>query len=259
MSELDTLRPVLAAIPIDVIREPDIPIVVALQEGNDLHTSIQKDDTWDRLLAVGVPPAALADLPVAVAATRQAQSEWTVIRDRGKPQAQRDRETAGATLRTDLVASCRWNLRANTTAQAVLDQIVQGEGVPDLVQDLLDLATLVERHVDAFASDETFDAPTQAEAARSSAAEISAGLSEGKTPGDHQAAKQLRDRAFTHMDRLVTELREAGRYAFRKEPRRAAAFASEHLRKERKKARRRAASRATDGEAATSRAASAGE
>lgn len=249
MSELDTLRPLLDAIAIDDIREPDLPIVVALQEGNDLHTSIQKDDTWDRLLAVGVPPAALADLPLAVAATRQAQSEWTVLRDRGKPQAQRDREVVGAALRADLVAACRWNLRANTTAQAVLDQIVQGEGVPDLVQDLLDVATLIERHEEAFAGDETFDATAKAEEARSSAAEISAGLSEGKTPGDHQAAKRLRDRAFTHMDRIVTELREAGRYAFRKEPRRAAAFASEHLRKERKKARRRAAARATGGEA----------
>lgn len=251
MSELDTLRPMLDAIAIDDIREPDIPLVVALQEGNDLHTSIQKDDTWDRLLAVGVAPAALDGLPVAVAATRQAQSEWTVIRDRGKLQAQRDREAAGVALRTDLVAGCRWNLRADATAQAVLDEIVQGEGVPDLVQDLLDLATLMSRHVAAFDGDETLDAAAKAEEARSLAGEISAGLSEGKTPGDHQAAKLLRDRAFTHMDRLITELREAGRYAFRKEPRRAAAFASEHLRKERKKARRRAASRAASGGAAT--------
>jgi hypothetical protein len=251
MSELDTLRPTLDAIAVDEIREPDLPIVVALQEGNDLHTSIQKDDAWNRLLAVGAAPASLEGLPVAVAATRQAQSEWTVIRDRGKPQAQRDRETAGATLRADLVAACRWNLRDDATAQAVLDEIVQGEGVPDLVQDLLDLAMLIGRHETAFDGDETFDVATQAEAARSMAGEISAGLSEGKTPGDHQAAKLLRDRAFTHMDRLMTELREAGRYAFRKEPRRAAAFASEHLRKERRKARRRAASRTATPGAAT--------
>lgn len=259
MSELDTLRPLLEAIAIEEIHEPNLPIVVALQEAHDLHTAIHKDDTWARLLAVGVAPAMLEGLPVAVTATRQAQSEWTVIRDRGKAQAQRDREAAGVALRADLMAACRWNLRGDAPAQAVLDAIAQGEGVADLVQDLLDLAMLIGRHEAAFDGDDTFDAAAQAEASRSTAAEISAGLSEARTPGDHQSAKLLRDRAYTHLDGLMTELREAGRYAFRKEPQRAAAFTSEHLRRERRRARRRATARAVAGAGTTGASPATGE
>lgn len=245
MTELETLLPILNALaPTDII-EPNTPMAVALQEAHDLHAAIQAGDTWDRLLRVGLPPSALDALPLAVAATRQAQSQWVVQRDRGKPQAQRDREQAGIDLRSELVAACRWNLRRDPGALAVIDQIVQGEGVPDLVQDLLDLSALIRQQEAAFDGDETFDAAAQAEAASSSASEITAGLSESRTLGDHEAAKQLRDRAYSHLAKLVADVREAGRYAFRKEPQRAAAFGSAYLRRLKARSRRKAGERAT--------------
>ena len=70
-----------------------------------------------------------------------------------------------------------------------------------------------------------------------------AGLSESRVLGDHEAAKLLRDRAFTHLAKLVADVREAGRYAFRKEPRRAAAFGSAYMRKAKARSRRRAGER----------------
>jgi hypothetical protein len=248
MTELESLIPTLQALSPTDITEPDAPMAIALQEAHDLHAAIQVDDTWERLLKVGADPAALDGLPVAVTAARQAQSQWVVVRDRGKPQAQRDRELAGVELRSNLVAACRWNLRREPTAQAVIDEIVQGEGVPDLVQDLLDLAALLGRHEAGFDADDTFDAPAQAEGARSMAAEITAGLSQSRTTGDHEAAKDLRDRAYSHLAKQVADVREAGRYAFRKEPRRAAAFGSAYMRKAKARSRRRANGRA-DGEA----------
>jgi hypothetical protein len=248
MTELETLLPILNVLALTDIIEPTTPMAVALQEANDLHVAIQTDDTWERLMKVGVAPSTLAGLPVAVVATRQAQSQWVVARDRGKPQAQRDREQAGMLLRSDQVAACRWNLRHLPPALAVVDQIVQGEGVPDLVQDLLDLAALVDQYEDAFDGDETFDAPAQAEAARGAAAEITAGLSESRTLGDHETAKLLRDRAYSHLAKLVADVREAGRYAFRKEPRRAVAFGSAYMRKAKTRSRRRSGTRA-NGEA----------
>jgi hypothetical protein len=111
-----------------------------------------------------------------------------------------------------------------------------------------DLAALLDRHEAAFDTDDTFDALAQAEAARSAAAEITAGLSQSRTTGDHEAAKDLRDRAYSHLARQVADVREAGRYAFRKEPRRAAAFGSAYMRKAKARSRRRANGRA-DGEA----------
>ncbi|MCX4239387.1 hypothetical protein [Paraliomyxa miuraensis] len=240
-SELDTLRPILEAIAPDDIINPITPIAVALQEASDLHAAIKGDDTWERLVEVGVDPAAIDAIPLAVAATRQAQSQWVVARDRGKAEAQREREQSGIELRADIVAACRWNLRNEAAALRVVDEIVQGEGIADLVQDLVNLAALLGKHPSAFDGDDTFDAPEQAEAARSVAEEITAGLAESRTTGDHEAAKVLRDRAYTHLAKRVADLREAGRYAFRKEPRRAAVFGSAYMRRAKARSRRRAA------------------
>lgn len=64
--------------------------------------------------------------------------------------------------------------------------------------------------------------------------------------GDHEAAKQLRDRAYSHLAKLVADVREAGRYAFRKEPQRAAAFGSAYLRRLKARSRRKAGERTSE-------------
>jgi len=243
MTELDTLLPLLATLPPTAVVPPSTPMAVALQEAHDLHAAIQTADTRDRLLHVGVPASVLDALPVAVAATRQAQSQWVVERDRGKRHAQRERERAGAELRAELVAACRWSLRRQPAALAVVEAIVRGEGTPDLVQELSDLAALIRAHAAAFDHDATFDAPAQAEAARSAAAEIAAGRSDAHAQRDRKAAKDLRDRAHVHMAALVAEIREAGRYAFRKEPQRLVAFGSTYLRKVKARSRRKSSER----------------
>jgi len=239
MNELQTLRPILDAIPLSELRRPDLPLSVALQEAHDLSAMLEADDAWSALVAVGLPLRAAADLPLAIAAARQAQSQWVVARDRTKPAAQREREEQGTALRRELSAACRWNLRADEQAQAVLDTIAQGDGLADLVQDLEDLATLIAHHQDHFDGDQTFDAPAQAEAARSLALDIAEGSAQGRASEDQDELRRLRDRAVLHLDRLVSDVRRAGRYAFRDDPRRAGDFSSDYLRRRRKAAQRR--------------------
>ena len=249
MTELERLVPVLSAITDDQIRAPGMPMAVALQEAHDLHARLEQDDTWSRLLAVGVEPDLLEQFVLALAATKQAQVQWTIVsRERGRPIALRERRVAGQRLRTELLAACRWNLRGQPQVRPMLDHVVKGRDTPDLVQDLHDLATLIDRHRTAFDRDRSFDAPQQAEAAHALAHAIAAG--EGKawahqTPAD---LKHLRDQAYTHLARLVAHLREAGRYAFRDEPRRAAGFASAHRRTRERKRRRAAQAAQTETE-----------
>lgn len=129
--------------------------------------------------AVGMTLAIRDELEQMIGATRAAQSQWTVCRDRSKDEAQRKREESGATLRSDLLAACRFNLRDDRTALATLGAISQGDGVADLVQDLSDLATLIEQRRAAFERDKTFDPSKRAEAARSLSSEIAAGIRGG--------------------------------------------------------------------------------
>jgi hypothetical protein len=245
MSETETkaLEARLMALDPDAIESPRMPIAVALQEANDLHTLLVEDaSVVPALRAVGLAQEIIDALEPAVAFTRDAQSRWVVTRDQRKPEAQRAREQRGEELRAELLSAANWNLRGDRAALGTLSAIAEGEGLADLVQDLHDLAELVDRKRAAFAADKTFDASASAEEARSLASEISAGIGEAKLDGDGRQARDLRDRAFTHLAEVVEELRAAGRHAYRHEPRMRRHFTSRYLeRKRRARAKAKAA------------------
>lgn len=239
MTELEALRPTLEVIPITEVEEPNLPVAVVVQEAINLQTKLEADEVRDRVTAVGLDPSRIEGLPVAIAATEQAQSQWMFVRDRAKTQLQRDCETRGEKLRRGLIEACRWNCRDNLRVQRILDTIAQGGGVPDLAQDLRDLAVVMERHSSAFDHDETFDVSEQVQAARQLASEINKGLAGRWASDTQESAKLLRDRAFTYLDRVVSDIRTAGRYAYRDEPRRMLDFTSDYLRRGRQRRARR--------------------
>jgi len=218
---------------------PDIPMPTVLQEAHDLATYVAQDDVRGRLLAVGAEAEDLDLFPTAVGAAREAQSRWAVVRDGAKPEAQQEREATGRETRSTLIASCRWNLRRSRPAQSALDAIAEGDGIEDLIQDLEDLAALIEGNRAGFEQDQTFDVSAQVEGARSLASDIRTGLTALRTTEERPRILDQRDRAFTFLDDLVSDIREAGRYAFRLEPNRLRHFSSSYL----KRRRRRAANR----------------
>jgi len=234
-SQLSGVREQLLAIPSTEVDAPQIPVATILQEANDLLTLVRDPKVWSSLEAVGLTTATRDELERMIGATRATQSLWTVSRDRSKSDAQREREERGATLRSDLLAACRFNLRDDRTALATLGAISQGDGVADLVQDLSDLATLIEQRRAAFERDKTFDPSKRAEEARSLSSEIAAGISGERSTSDQTAALELRDRAYTRLDDLVSTVREAGRYAFRSDAKLRGRFVSAFLRRRRKR------------------------
>jgi hypothetical protein len=248
-TELESLRPTLLAIPAEDVDAPNLPMAVALQEAHDLHTLASDAAVRTKLLAVGIRAEDVDALHTAVVAARQAQSAWVVVRDRSKSDAQKQREAAGYALRADLLAACRWNLRADRVARATVQAIAEGEGVADLIQDLVDLAALVERHPGAFGGDTTFDAATQVSAARDRAAELEAGTSAERLETTQREAKDLRDRAYTYLDDRVALLREAGRYAYRDDEATWRRFTSEYRRRHRRRGASAAAASDSEGSA----------
>jgi hypothetical protein len=245
MSEVDfeALEAHLKAVDPREIETPRMPIAVALQEASDLHMLLVEDPgVVQALRAVGLAQEDVDALEPAVAFTREAQSRWVVARDGRKPEAQLERERRGEALRAELLSAGTWNLRADRAALGTLAAIADGDGLADLVQDLYDLAELVERKRAAFEADTTFDASASAEKARSLASEISVGIGLGKLDSDAQKARDLRDRAFTHLVHVVDELRAAGRHAYRHDPRMRKHFTSRYLeRKRRARAKAKAA------------------
>ncbi len=241
-AELEALRGQLSAFDADMIDEPRMPIAVALQEANDLAILLAEDaSVAAQLEAVGLDRAVIDGLRPAVGATREAQSRWVVLRDRSKPAAQKEREARGEALRSELLSAARWSLREDEVALGTLSAISEGDGLADLVQDLRDLAQLVERSRAAFAADRTFEAAASIEQARSLSDEISAGAGTAKLDGEAASARELRDRAYTHLATLVEQLRAAGRHAYRKDDRMRKRFVSRHLVRRRRAAAARKA------------------
>jgi len=232
---LNNLKPKLEEIDPQDVREPAMPMPIALQEDNDLATFVSRGDVREKLVAVGIPAEGLDSLPNVVKATRTSQSNWVVQRDRSKTDAQKEREEAAYSYRGHILAACRWNLRRDRRGLATVDAIANGEGVADLIQDLRDLASLVDDRRPAFELDTTFDPEAKAEAARSSASDLEAGLTAERLRDDQAKSKDTRDRAYTYLAGQVGEIREAGRYAFRDDAEMKARFASTYLRAKRRK------------------------
>jgi hypothetical protein len=96
-----------------------------------------------------------------------------------------------------------------------------------------------------FAADTTLDLPGLIEQARSLASELSAGLSVEQLDGTQMEAKELRNHAFSALEQLVTDVREAGRYALRDDAS-AKRFTSDYLRRKRATALRKRGTDATE-------------
>jgi len=235
---IEALKPQLEALTPDQLRTPGLPMAAALQEAHDLLTLCHGEQVKAALIDVGQDPQFTTDLEQRLAAAREAQSQWVAVRDRTKSTALVGLEGRAATLRRDLLAAGRFNLRRDREAQAVLSAISQGETVADLVQDLLDLATLFEQHAAAFASDQSFDVAAGVAEAREVAQALSASVSDERLDPEPSGTRELRDRAFTYLDDLVSEIRAAGRYAFRREVELARRFTSRHRRRLRRTAKR---------------------
>jgi hypothetical protein len=229
-SDLEGLKP-------EQIRTPNLPIATALQEASDLVRLCRTERVHTALIQVGQSPVFAEVLEQRVDAAREAQSIWVTVRDQTKSSALVQLEKRAGELRSDLLAAGRWNLREDREAQTTLSAIRGGDTVADLVQDLFDLATLYEKHRTAFEKDQSFDAAARSSEAREVASQLSASISEERLESGPAEIRDMRDRAFTYLDNLVSEVRGAARYAFRSEPDLSRRFTSRYRRRLRRAAK----------------------
>jgi hypothetical protein len=236
---LEALRAELEAIPAAEVRRPDIPAHIYFQEALDALVWLEPAEVSAKLTAVGLPAERLGEARQRLEAAREAQARWAAVRSPRKPEEQRALEDEGLALRASVVAAIRWNLRDARLVMGALDRIVEGVGVADLVQDLVDLGELVQQQLAGFASDQTFDAEGAVTQLRQLSDAIRAGLAEYRTDEAMASALALRDRAWTALDDAMTDIRDAGRYAFRNTAD-ARRFASAYERNQRLNQKRRA-------------------
>jgi hypothetical protein len=129
-------------------------------------------------------------------------------------------------LKKDMIAALRYFLHRDEAVQARVDNILPGTGLADLIDDLQKLAALLRENADALArADLPSDATTRAEelARILGHDEVARSLA---TSEEGRHLQDQRNRAFWYLREAMDEIRAAGRYVFRNDPRRLALFRS---------------------------------
>lgn len=236
MANIDDYNAKLAeiqAIPIDEVKEPGIPVDVALQETENLYHWVLDD--FEKLKLVGITNAMINDLPVRAGATREAQSIWNKdFRSQQEAQKLWAIEAPEAyELHDDLLASLRFAYRNNDALLGRVSAISDGSGNADMIQDLNDISVLGSAYPDPLTAINFKLTKLGLAATRSDRlADLLAEANGDKA--DSNESKVIRDKAYTYMKTLVDEIREAGKYVFRKDKNRLKGYSSQYRRAHRK-------------------------
>ncbi len=224
-SKLDVLN----AIPNDAIQTPSLPVDIFLQEAENLyHWSL---DDKDHMAVVGITEEQIHDLPVRAGALREAQSLWFKQRY-SREEAQKlwsEKSPLAYALRDELLHAFRYAFRNEPALSSRVSKLSEGYSHSDMIQDLNDLAVLGRENSELL-STIGFN-PDQLQQAAQQADEMADLLA--LTNGDreeHTEAKLIRDRAYTHLKELVSEIREAGKYLFWKDEQRLKGYSSNYWR-----------------------------
>ena len=237
MSNIEDYNAKLAeimAIPSVDVTEPGMPVNVALQEAENL-CKWSLDDA-EVLKAVGITKAMINDLSVRAGACREAQSIWN--KDyRSQQEAQKEwaeQAPLAFELRDDLLASMRFAYRNDDVLLNRVKAISEGNSNADMIQDLNDIAVLGRENTAPLTAI-SFDL-AQLDVAATRADELADLLAEANgDKADPNESKLIRDKAYLYMKTLVDEIREAGKYVFRKDPNRLKGYSSEYWRKQHQK------------------------
>lgn len=226
------LLPALEAIPTEEIMIPNIPVDVYLQEAHDLQAWISDDH--GKLKKAGLDPMLITELPVRAGALRHAQSNW-MKEQYSQEEAEREwneKSPAIYELKNNLEASFRFAFRRRSDLLSKVQVIEDGYGHADMIQDLSDLAVLGKANTNLLQA--IGMNLKELEVAETQSSEMATLL--GRANGDKfddSKSKVMRDRAYTHLKRLVDEIRVTGKYVFRKDKEKLRGFSSAYFRRTR--------------------------
>jgi len=181
------------------------------------------------------------DLLLRVLAAAEAQSEWRNVMF-GREEAQKQwaaLSPKGYALRDELLHFMRYAYRDLPDLQTRVDSVAEGSSDADMIQDLNDLAVIGRENLNPLAA--VGFAPIKLDEAASLNASLGALRPDASVDkAADREKKLLRDQAYTHLKEAVDTIRECGQFVFWKNEDRAKGYASDYLRKNRKRAEAKA-------------------
>ena len=227
------LATALMGVPKEAAKQtPSMPVRVAQLEGDRLW-AVAKPSRAKFVALEDFPADAFDAIPYLLTALAEAETDWqrkrVQQRAKGLVVARKDAERA----RQVVMTAARYRLRKNVAAQTELDRIDQGEGLPDLIQDLKDLATFTEAYAPVLERDAKITKDTP-EKLRALATTLSAG------EGDSDVAitaMEHRNKVFAALEAALGEVRAAAGYLYWDDAKRLQPYLSQYEAKQRRASR----------------------
>jgi hypothetical protein len=195
------------------VKRSDVPISIVIAEGGAVLAALGKNAPLVELMEdAGMDPDLLKeDAPLALGAMIEAQAAWTGERRGLTAQQVMDALAVGYAARADALELCEFYAHGKREALGALSVIREGEGDADMVADLSALAAFYRTNAALFARRKNFKPAEEADKLDALAADLTGLLGEKVLGTDRKAALSLRDRAFTHADAILDEVRRYGR------------------------------------------------
>ncbi len=227
--DLLDLLPEIKAVPKQLIKQCDMPIGIYLQEAENLHTRASID--LHLLVAVGMTAELLDKLLPRCGALRTAQSNWeelNTVRDDAK-ETWKLEWPAFMEFRDDLIDHFDFAFRNDEALITKMHAIKAGDTQADAIQDMSNLSVLGKANLVPLEAI-NFDITLLDKAAEDSdrMGGILAAVNGQMYVADE--TKIVRDQSFTILKTLVDEIRNYGRFVFRKDADHVKSYSSKHNR-----------------------------
>lgn len=233
----DSLAKIIAVANKDV-KSCNMPLGIYIHEAKKTHKVASED--FETLSKLGYKQSSLDELHVLNGALSVAQMNWETQSTKQKDAQEKWKKDAPAMNEfiSDLYDNMRFAYRMDERLLSVLDEIKEGESNADAVMDLGRLGTLGKDNPEPLTAI-GFDI-TRCDTALSESERMANLLAEvnGSMYIDDEN-KVIRDKAFTLVKNLVDEVRDYGKFAFRKDADRVKLYTSKYQRDQKAEYRRK--------------------
>jgi len=220
----------IALVPERVVK-PGMPVDTYVQEAEDTQFWLQKDK--DKLIAAGLKQEYIDTLPARIGALRYTQAEWVAISQSKSDRAKEWKLIAAdaMALHRVLIHDFKFAYRNSEESKKVVDEIAEGNGYADTVQDFGNLCALAAADPQPLL-DINHDS-TKLDKALIFANQLGPLLSaiNGERDENDKPAKEVRDRAYVYLKEAVDMINEYGKYVFWEDEERLEKYSSAYFRK----------------------------
>ncbi len=211
--DYDIHKEAIMAIPHEKVTHPVMPVSVVAQMAENLAVWA-KDDT-EVLAKSGLNMLLVEELPTRSGALRHVQAKWVSDKNTRSDKIKEWNIEApkGFELQTVLGHNMRFAFNLHPDLLKRVDEIAENSGADDMIQDLVDYATLGRDNIGLLEQAGTdITLPDAAETMAENLSELRAYSNNDK--GQSNELKEERDRAYTHLYAAIREIHRVGQFVF---------------------------------------------